>query len=208
MLAGMDTFVRLVGFGATVIPREPYRIDRAEDAPETRLLVAQGDRSEVVDVRGVLGGETSTDVVEILPGPRHEQWRIRTSVCGVVWPRGFGLASDPDGLSPFLLVGPRETMLWIAGPVPMEKAAPIERLATEDQTVRAVAEAEGASRIDLDYDVDGEPWWQRRYVVEWGDGQALVLTGQARAEQEERTRRAVDTLDETLEPAPAAAAPS
>jgi hypothetical protein len=200
----MEPFVHLIGFGATVVPSAPYRIDRVADEPETVLLVATAERSGLVDVADVLRGGETGGLVEVRPGDERSRWRVQTEVFTCAWPYEFGLSSDPDGVSPFLLLGPGDAMLWVAGPVDLERASPIEKLADTDQTIRGVAEAEGASRIDLDYELEGEPWWQRRYVVEWGEGQALVLTGQAPVSHETVTREAVDAMDQTLQATAAA----
>lgn len=205
----MQSFVRLVGFGVVVVPRAPYRIDRMAGAAETTLQVAGSRGDQVVDVRELLGDARDAGPATVVPGRDfREEWRIQTEVSTCAWPAGFGLASDPDGISRFLLLGPSEAMIWIAGPVSPDTAFPIEKLATPDQTIRAVAEATGASRMDVEYLHDDERWWQRRYVVEWGEDGVVVLTGQARLADEEVTRMAVDTVERTLEPTPAEALPS
>jgi hypothetical protein len=193
----MHVLARLQGFGVIVLPKAPYRIARSLEGPETELRIIHGDGSEVVDVTE---GEHATELADISPGDARERWRIETTVATCAWPPGFDLSSDPDGLSPFLLLGPGDAMVWLSGPVPREKAQPIEKLATPDQKVRAVAEAEGRERIDVDYEVEGEAWWQRRYVIPWGEAKALVISGQARAETEELTALAVDLIERSLEP--------
>lgn len=188
---------RLTGFGVSVRADEPYRIERIADAPETALRLWRAEASVDVDV---LAG---SDLVEILPGPARAGWAIETPELVCVWPPGLALVSDPDGVSPFLLLGPGESLVWISGPVARERAWPIESLAAEGQKVRAVAETEGGgdARIDLDYVEDGELWWQRRYVRDWGAGQVLVLSAQARAGDEDAMRTALDLVEASLAPA-------
>lgn len=188
---------RLTGFGVSVRADDPHRIERIADAPETVLRVWRGESSVDVDV---LAG---SDVVEIAPGSARSAWAIETAEYVCIWPHGLALASDPDGVSPFLLLGPDESLAWISGPIARERAWPIESLAGEGQKVRAVAETEAGqdARIDLDYVEEGELWWQRRYVRAWGEGRVLVVSAQARAAHEETMRAAIDLIEASLAPA-------
>jgi len=194
---GVEEVVRLQGFGVVVVPTAPYRIGRAADGPETLLRIDTGERSETLDVTAP---GARSELVALSPGDPAERWRIETAVTSCAWPLGFELASDPDGLSPFLLLGPGDAMVWLAGPLASEKTQPIEKLVAEGQTVRAVAESGGRERIDLDYEVGGERWWQRRYVIPWTDGETLVASGQARSATEELTSLALDLVERSLEP--------
>ncbi|MGZ3424111.1 MAG: hypothetical protein ACXWUG_00890 [Polyangiales bacterium] len=164
--------VRLRGNGLLVIPKGKFRFER--DAVKT-----------------------SGDDVEVLPAPGAGEWRIETPSFSIAWPRGFAIADDPDELSPFLLHGDRDALIWTAGPLPKEKVLPVEKLVDEEQRVRAIADAGDDVRIDLDYVVDGEPWWQRRYLRKVPGGM-LVLSAQARAADEDEVRPAIDLLDATL----------
>ncbi|MDQ3033673.1 MAG: hypothetical protein M3Y87_14740 [Myxococcota bacterium] len=198
--------VRLIGFGARVELRGAFRLERG--AGETTLRAWDGERDVELDVDALLRGEQSTELFTASGGDdQAREWTIETDVLACAWPSGFALCSDPDGVSPFLLVGSGDAMLWISGPLARETCLPIEQLAGDDQTVRAIAEtSEGDARIDLDYVIDGELWWQRRYVVTWEDERALVLSAQSKASDEERVRAAIDELESSLEPtAPRAA---
>lgn len=196
----MHVLARLQGFGAIVLPDVPYRIERVADAPETTLRITSGETTEIVDVRDAVRGDVKTGVANVTGGDERGEWRIETSVFACAWPRHFALSSDPDEISPFLLFGPNDAMIWVAGPVDRAKATPIEKLATEDQTIRAVAEAGDNARIDVDYEHDDETWWQRRYVLAWGDAHVLVVTAQARAADEEPVRLAVDAVEASIAP--------
>lgn len=194
---------RLTGFGVSVRVDAPFRIERIADAPETVLRVWRaGSASADVDV---LAG---SELVEIVPGSARGAWAIETADYVCTWPHGLALSSDPDGASPFLLVGPDESLVWVSGPLARERAWPIESLADETQKVRAVAETESGedARIDIDYVIEGEViegelWWQRRYVRAWGEGRVLVVSAQARAAHEDVMRAAVDLVDASLAPA-------
>lgn len=180
-----------------MLPKPPYRIERVDEP--TRLRIQHGDQSAVIDVSEPTKG-SATELADIEPGDGGERWYVETTVCSCAWPEGFALASDPEG-SPFLLHGPEEAMIWLAGPLDRSRTTPIEKLATSDQTIRAVGEADGRERIDLEYTFEGERWWQRRYVVPWGEDQAIVITGQARSTTELLTSAAVDLVEASLAPA-------
>jgi hypothetical protein len=171
--------VRLRGHGVLVIPKAKFRFER-----------------DVIPV--------ASDDVEVLPAPSALDWRIETSGYSIAWPKGFAIADDPDELSPFLLHGARDALIWIAGPLPRDKVLPIEKLAADDQRVRAIADAGDAVRIDIDYALPSESgpaehWWQRRYVRMLPGGSALLLSAQALASDEDSVRAAIDAIDESLE---------
>ena len=181
------------------MPKAPYRIERVPGAPPSRLRIVRGERSEVIDMGDAEAIERAAELLDISQGEPRPSWRIETDAMSCAWPAGFALCSDPDELSPFVLFGADDAMIWIAGPVERAKVTPIEELADEGQTIRAVAQAGERERMDLDYVVDGEPWWQRKYVMPWGTDEALVLTGQARMRGEENTSAAVDAIEATIE---------
>jgi hypothetical protein len=187
---------RLVGHGIVAVPHVPFRIERTPQSATTLRVLGEA-HDEIVDLAAIARGDAVSDLVDVAPGPSGP-WRIETTIATCCWPDGFAIASDPDDLSPFLLVGPNDAMIWFAGPVPRAKAWPIERLATDDQRVRAVADRGDDARLDVDYVEEGAPWWQRRYVRTWGDDRAVVLTAQARAIDEELARSAIDAVEATL----------
>lgn len=189
---------RLVGHGAIVLPKPGHRIDRDRGLEGVLHVTTEAGR-ESVDVAAVLRGDASTAALEIAPGPRGE-WRVVTDAYTCPWPPAWSFADDPDGISPFLFLGARDALIWIAGPLPRAKVTPIEKLAAEGQTIRAVAEAGDNARIDLDYEVDGEPWWQRRYALAFGDDAAVVVSGQARRADEDAVRAAIDDVADRLAP--------
>ena len=196
----MQARPRLHGFGLTVVPVAPYRIELAAVAPTTRLRLIGVDQTETLDVRDVLAGACTTELAEVRGGDPRERWTIETAVARCAWPEGFALCSDPDGLSSFLLHGPGDALIWLAGPLDQAKTLPVEKLADDEQTIRAVAQTGDDHRIDLDYEVDGERWWQRRYVRAWAEDRTLLISAQARAEAEPLTGAAVDLVEATLEP--------
>ena len=168
---------RLVG-GALVI----------ELAPEERARHVEG---AIAIVRA--GG------VEHVPDPGA--LRIETDLVTCAWPHGLVLTADPAGRSPFVLLGPApECEIWLTQAARSE-VEPIESLAAEGQRVRAIADAaDGTSRIDLDYVVEDELFWQRKYVRPWGEGQVLLVCAQAPAELEDLMSTALELVESTLRP--------
>jgi hypothetical protein len=193
------TFTRLSGHGLLVTPRAEFRIEPSAGTVTT-LDIASADGRSVVDVAAVARGEANTASVDVAPGGVAGPWRVETNVFTCAWPAGFAVSSDPDGLSAFLMLGANDAMLWVAGPLDRDKALPIEKLAAEDQTVRAIADLDGNTRIDLDYVVEDELWWQRRYALAWRDDTVLVVTAQARVVDEDSVRAAVDALASSIAP--------
>lgn len=188
---------RLAGYGALVLPRAGYQLERVEGA-ESSLRVIYGAERGALDVRAA-DAATST-LAGVLPGPATRAWSIIADTYTCAWPQGFVLADDPDGLSAFLLAGAHDALVWVSGPMPSERALPIETLADEGQNIRAVADEGENARIDLDYVHEGEPWWQRRYVLRWGADDVLVLTAQARALDEDAVCAAIDEVAATIAP--------
>lgn len=191
------TRARLSGHGAFVIPRPGYQLARVDGGPASSLRVTYREESQLVEIGGT--EPISEQLLEVLADPSSAAWRIQTDTFACAWPAGFVLADDPDELSAFVLAGENGALIWVSGPMPAERALPIENLADEDQTVRAVADEGENARIDLDYVLDSEPWWQRRYVLRW-DGEVLVVSGQARALDEEWVCVALEELTGSLTP--------
>lgn len=189
----------LHGHGKIVRPALDCRVERGEDDPI--LLLERAGVRETIDVRS---DAIASELCTVEPGTRQGAWRIEASGFACVWPIGFALVADPDSISPFLLLGPGESMIWINGPLERGRAMPIEKLAAPEQRVREVAEAAGgvAARLDLDYEEEGERWWQRRYVIEWAasEGRVVIVSAQARPLEEPAVRAAVELVERTLEP--------
>lgn len=193
----MLVLARLLGHGLVVLPHRNYRIEHVADAAETTLRITRGKETDVVDLLVALREKSA--FVDVSEGGPPGAWRIQTKEFTCGWPRGFALSADDAG-SPFLLTGPSGSLVWVDGPLPKKKATPIENLVADEQRVRAVAQEGENARIDLDYEEEGEHWWQRRYALVWGNEQVLVVSGQALLSDEEAARAAVDEVARTIEP--------
>lgn len=189
---------RIVGHGAVVLPRTGYQLERVAGASESTLRVTYGEDAQLLDVSAPEAAASA--LAEVAPGPLMRAWRIETDTFTCAWPRGLTLADDPDALSAFVLAGPNGALIWASGPMPRERATPIESLADEGQNIRAVADEGDNVRIDLDYVFEGEPWWQRRYVLAWSDDTVLVVSAQAKALDEEVVAAAIDELAQSIAP--------
>lgn len=191
--------IQLTGHGVVVRPRAGYRIERVDGGADTTLRIARPGESRVIDAIAQRDDGRVRSLADVLSGARGGPWRIETSLVTCAWPHGFAVVEDPDGVSPFLLVGPNDAMIWVSSPIARARATPIESLADDGQTVRAVAQAGEDARIDLDYEIDDEAWWQRRYVLVWSPEHALVVTAQALRQGEDLARAAVDLVAHSLE---------
>lgn len=192
------TPARIVGHGVVVVPRAGYQLERVADASESTLRVIYGENRKLLDVAAPDAAESA--FAEVAPGPQMRAWRIETDTFTCAWPRGFTLADDPDALSAFVLAGTNGSLIWVSGPMPRERATPIEGLADEGQNIRAIADEGENVRIDLDYVFEGEPWWQRRYVLAWGAETVLVLSAQAKALDEDVVAAGIDELAQSIAP--------
>ena len=175
-----------------MVPFPGFRIER--ESGDLVLRVERIGGAGIVDVSSPSG-----ELVDVETGTHPGAWRIETTVFSCRWPEGFALAHDPSAMSPFLLLGPADAMLWIDGPIQAARATPIEKLAAPGQNVREVRESADAARIDLDYLEDGVRFWQRRVVVRWSEEKVLVLSAQAPKASEKLAQAALDLVERTLE---------
>ena len=188
---------RIAGHGLLIAPHEGYQLERLDVGSESALRLTYGNESHVF---AAALDSPESPLAEVAPGPAMRLWRIETDTFGCSWPRGFTLADDPDGLSAFVLSAASGALLWVSGPMPRERTFPVEKLADEGQHIRAIADEGENVRIDLDYVFEGEPWWQRRYVLVWGAETVLVLSAQAKALDEETASAALDELVQSIAP--------
>lgn len=186
-------FCTLVGFGLRVIPRAPFRVRLAPGGRPPALEVEHdgpaGTASARVlpDDRGGHACEPSeaAHVLDVEPGPAADDaWLVDAPFVRFPLPADFCLHSVPaDSPSPFDLVGPDDALIYAQAP---RRLPPLERMFGPGQ--RAVAR--GATWIELEYEHDGRPWWQRHEL--FGDG--VVFTAQAPAERADPTRAALAGL--------------
>lgn len=184
-------FARLAGHGMTLVPRWPYVFERTEgdtvlvtwateDGP-MRLTVEPGVRVD--------GG----DVVDVTEGPDHPYWLIETGPALLPWPKGFSLESAEDQ-TPFLLLGPDDTVIFPQGPVPAERLADAQALVAEDQAITAERDENGTRVVELGYEHEGAPWWQAHWLAPLPGGRLLVVTAQAPLPAAAAAREAAATI--------------
>jgi hypothetical protein len=169
----------------------------ARDAPPAELTrvedpVAGGDATWVrwrmgptgaeVRLRAGLAPRMDADG-SLLLGPDTEAWKVETSLFRCPWPEGLVLASAEAGApGPFEFLGPRDAVLFFAGPFKREELPPVAELVGEGQRVLGTGALGEAPYVDVAYSVEGEDWRQRHVLLALSsDGaQVLVLTAQAR----------------------------
>ncbi len=189
---------QLRGHGVLVRPARGDRVARGPDEKTLRVWRAGSMAAVEIDVR------EPTDLIVIEPVADIHPWRIESAGVTCAWPHGTALVSDAWERTPFVLElageddREPEEGIWIAT-APRSEVEPIERFAVEGQRIRAIGEsADGALRIDLDYPHGSTLWWQRKYVLPWSEGLALVVSAQARAKNEETFSLAADLVASTV----------
>jgi hypothetical protein len=176
-------YARLSGYGWTLLPRAPFRFQRAANHPRAVIAIHQApggprramlsfdDDAPVVQLDD--GVERLDEVLELSAGPASDHWRIETSVYSIRWPDMFAVQStaEPPG---FDLVGPNEAMVFLQGPFDPRNLPPLTEMASPGQVVHRL----GANWVELDYQKDEAPWRQVHRLVGYGDD-VVVVTSQA-----------------------------
>lgn len=165
---GSSSTTSIVGFGLRVIPRVPYCVVHGPTPPEldiehhsrggprfARLLPdGPGRYRSRIDHRTPSLGE----VLSVEPGPGSGEWQLDTGQFRVAFPAGFGLYSAPPAsTSPFDLVGPGSTQIYVQSPTQMPPPA---QMCAPGQRVLET----GDDWVELEYDHEGRKWWQRHQI--------------------------------------------
>lgn len=209
----VQMFARITGFGLSVAPVWPCRVERVADDPAALAVTAgAGEAVRAVVVRGGrevpvadLGeGVASIDeVVEVRRGPDTPEWRIETLEYSISWPAGFALESSvDDNESTFDLHGPGGVLIWLRGPFERVHLPAVDALAAPGQTLTGVYSEGGMEAAELAYEHGGATWNQRHYLVQLADSQVVVVSAQAPVEHGELYRRASAEVATSLQPTP------
>jgi len=191
-------FVRLVGFGAIVLPYPPFRVTRAtSDGRRVRIETPAGDA--VLD----FPGHTPTaiaNIVDVLAGSSEDDWRLETSVYSCPWPQGFAITSTSDAASParFDLVGAGDSLIYVQGPFAASRRPRLTDLAAPGQTVRSSGRLDRQEWIRLAYRQEEVAWEQAHVLVQLGDAVTVAVTMQAPEQHAEVTFLAARTLAEQM----------
>jgi hypothetical protein len=102
---------------------------------------------------------TSPDeVFSVEPGPVSTDWHLDTGPFLALFPRRFVLHSVPAGSSsPFDLVGPGGSLIFAQAPPTIP--APQDMCGPGQRVTKA-----GADWVELAYEFQGRPWWQRHEI--------------------------------------------
>src|SRR5262249_46522971 len=107
-----------------------------------------------------------------------DPWRIEAVVFTCRWPQSFVSASAPFPGPPFDLHGLDGALLFVQGPVRLDRLPALTDMVGPGQTVKRHGRSDQGGWVELAYVHDGNPWWQTHRVVEDGLGYALVVTAQ------------------------------
>lgn len=180
-------FVRISGFRLTVVPRAPFRIERAastpgtvqveHDSPQgrlTALLVPKdgGYTSKLSQSTAALG-----DVLDVTSGLDLDEWRIETTLYACRWPTGYVLCSNayPRDPAPFDLVGANGEIIFVQNP---QRMPVLEEMCAPGQTVKRIEKSDRSQWIELEYQHDDRMWVQRHEVLALS-GHQMAVTMQA-----------------------------
>jgi hypothetical protein len=165
---GHHPFTAISGFGFRVIPRAPFvavhgpnpgELDVQHRAPGgfrfARLIPnGPGRYRTMIDQHTTSPGEVFT----VEPGPVSAGWHLDTGPFLAAFPRRFSLHSVSAGSSsPFDLMGPGGSLIFAQTPpripAPREMCGPGQRVLKS-----------GKDWVELAYEFEGRPWWQRHQV--------------------------------------------
>ena len=168
-------FVRLNGYGATMLPHGPFRISRASDH-DSLLMIRVVSRERSVDFGSGVPQSIPT-IADIAGDGMRGFWHLETSVFIAPWPDGFTLVSSDNTSSAggFDLIGPGDSLLYVQGPFVRDRITALEALAAPGERVIA----NGERWIRFAYERDDEQWQHAYFVVPVGE-HVLLVTGQAR----------------------------
>ena len=195
-------FTAVSGFGLRVIPRAPFRaclgpspeqLDVAHGSPEGERFVrlsADGSGGYTSELRDQ--ASSLVEVLDVTEGPQLERWHLDVGSFLVALPEGFELCSVPgDSTSPFDLVGPHETCLYVQRPRVFPPIA--KRVAPGQRVVD-----QGSDWIEVTYGHEGQEWWQRHQDARSKGALRLWFTVQALAEHQDEGRQALEGLIASL----------
>lgn len=170
----------IAGYGWTLMPRAPFRIERVEGRPRAvrvQHFSADGTREAIVTIAETgeaewelgAGTESLDQVLDLIHGAAYEHWstgaaydhwRVETYVLTVRWPEGFALESTTSAPPPFDLVASNQARIWIQGPLSANELPPLERMAASGQTVAQVINTPAGPMVELSYQHEEAPWRQ------------------------------------------------
>lgn len=215
-------FAWLAGYGHSVIPWAPYRIERVPGNDrgvicaragvwgDSRVLVEVPERGGPPTVRRLEWSLFPKRIAEVLAGrarphlppPPQSGWQLQCELFVTDWPPGFVLRSTDSFPPPFDLEGPHESCLWIQGPVTGTELPPLAEMRTEDQQFTGLLEGTRGPIAEFQYDHDGTPHCMFQGVIPYHDDQVLVVTGQCQPGERELTLAGVRLLASSLVPCP------
>lgn len=217
-------FAWVAGFGRTLMPYAPFRFERIEGRPRSimvehsgpagikQVVVAVSDDGRSVRVERARGTGETNEVVDVIEGAAfphwdhgaaHDHWRIESTVLSVGWPLGFAVRSVADAPPAFELVGPDESLIWVQGPLPVDRLPPLDQMEGPGQTTVGIEQTAGGSLVELRYQHDGAPWRMFHCIVDRYASAACVVTAQTPAPWREAVRSAVEEVAASLTPCPA-----
>ena len=198
-------YIRISGFGLSLLPFTPFRAGRSEEAPTSLDIIhfaSTGEKFARVIPDGS-GGFTSKldqntpslyDVVEISAGTALPKWTLETSEFTCDWPADYEIASTsfPRESTIIDLIGSNQQQIFIQS---AQKVPALRRMPARGQRIQSLDEATGS--IELHYTHQDDPWYQRHQIVRFGSG-ALIVSCQAPEPLASSTGAAAGSVAESI----------
>ena len=201
-------YPRLAGHGSILEPIAPFEVERvpanpravdvlhdSKDGPRNARIDCQTD-PPIID----LGPATSiiSEVTDIKPCLKFDEWYIETSVYVCPWPEGFSLISSgsPDP-AVFYLTGPERSLIFVQGPFPIGLIPAPDGMVGPGQILLRKGQTTSGAWVEIGYTYEGQPWRQWHRVVASGDS-ALVVTAQGPVDHVDLVETAAVTVAEGL----------
>lgn len=169
----MHTYVRLRGFGLTVVPFAPYVVRRLGDGSDGRIGIEHDGRLAILDPALSAIADEVSSVADVGTCEYSGDWLMDFGDFTVRWPNRWALGSSDLNGVPFEWWGNDGASVMWQGP--FSRVPSDEDLAAPGQTLADAGAADGIRWAEFSYDLDGVAWAQRHTMLPGG----YVVTAQS-----------------------------
>ena len=205
-------FARISGYHLTILPLAPFEYRQSADddhllvlshttSPTTKQVILQAD-DDGYSVELAPDTASLDEVAALTPSAYAGAWLIETSMFAVSWPRDFAFVSPVDDGNPsvFDLIGPDNALIYVQGPFVTTRLPALTDMAAPGQTITGIGTVSERQWVELAYEHERVPWFQRHYVIPFSSNRAVVVTMQTPQQHASRTIDAAELLVQTLVP--------
>jgi hypothetical protein len=204
-------YIRVTGFGLSVLPFAPFRVGYGEEGEEGLVsldilhFATSGEQFARIIADGNGGFRSKLDpntrsvydVVEIRAGLARPHWILETSVFTCDWPIEYEVASTayPQESVILDLLGSHQEQIFLQSfaQLPLLRQMPVQ-----GQKIMSIDDSSGC--IDLQYPHQGQLWYQRHRIVPFVPQgvQGILVTCQAPAPLADSVRSAADRVAHSI----------